>query len=118
MVPEDALMVVLVGGGIVVVLSWATWRIVRGWASRALAARDPIDTLIAQNRAKPRAGMAKVNWLAIERAGERRWREVLRAQRRVRHAPTVANQRGRAMTPMPSSPLGVESKSLGSRLLN
>ncbi len=44
--------------------------------------RDPIESLITKPR--PCAGMEQVDWSKAERAGEVRWQETLRAQRRTR----------------------------------
>ena len=49
--------------------------------------KDPIiDSLISFNRAvpKPERGMAEVDWGIVEREGEKRWAEVMKAQRRCR----------------------------------
>ena len=41
-----------------------------------------IDQLIALNRAKARPEMETVDWEKVARAGEQRWQETLRGQRR------------------------------------
>lgn len=109
--------VVVVGTSIVLGVLYGAWRLARAWAARVLAARDPIDALIAQNRAKPRAGMMQANWLAIDRAGERRWREVLRAQRRVRTLPVARGAVKMKTRQAPAAPTTKET-SWPSRLVN
>lgn len=47
-------------------------------------AQDPVDALIAKNAAQPRDGMDRVDWNKTDRAGEARWQDTLRAQRRTR----------------------------------
>ena len=42
-----------------------------------------IDALIAQNKAKFCDGMERTHWPTVERAGQRKWTTVLRAQRRL-----------------------------------
>lgn len=63
-----------------VVLAYVAGRFSRWHAGR----RDPIDALIAKNAATPRAGMKQVDWQKTEKAGETRWQETLRAQRKTR----------------------------------
>lgn len=63
---------------------WA-WCVVR-W--RRWRHRDEvISGLIKANRAKPRAAMEAVDWETVERVGQARWQETVRAQRR--KLPTV-----------------------------
>lgn len=53
--------------------------------------RDPIDKLIAKNRARPRDGMETTDWRLVARAGDRRWLETLKAQARYVRRPLIAN---------------------------
>ena len=70
------------------VLIWAWPRLLR----RLLPDRR-IDALIAANAARPRAGMAAVDWGKVDRAGGRAWDTALRAQGRwpSYQAPTKAS---------------------------
>ena len=62
------------------VLVYAAVRLSRWHSGR----RDPIDGLIAKNVATPRDGMERWDQQKTEKAGELRWQEMLRAQRRTR----------------------------------
>lgn len=55
-------------------------------ARRLTRARDNklVDELIAAKGAKQIAGMETIDWQKLDRAGERRWQEALRGQRRAR----------------------------------
>ena len=54
----------------------------------AAGRRDPIHALITKNAATPRPGMEKVDWPKVERAGERKWQDTIRGQRRTRRQQT------------------------------
>ena len=90
-----ALVVVILGGPFAALYGVA--RLSRWLADQ----RDPIDELIAQNAATKRDGMATVDWQKADRAGERRWQDTLRGQRRTRRrvkptsAPNVIMMRKR-----------------------
>ena len=49
--------------------------------------RDPIDALIAHNAATSIPGFQRVDWQKADKAGERKWQETLRGQRKARKRP-------------------------------
>ena len=61
-------------------LVYAVVRLSRWQAGRA----DNIDALIAKNAATFGKDMARMDWAKADRAGEIRWQETLRAQRKTR----------------------------------
>lgn len=81
---------VIVIAGLVTLCGALASRAVTLW--RASAA-DPIDALIAKNRARPcRDGsddMSAPDWARINAIGERRWQDAQRAQRRLRPVSNV-----------------------------
>ena len=100
-------MVTLTHAALVVATVGLPFAVIYGVArlSRWLAdEQDPmIDELIAQNAATKRDGMTIVDWQKTDRAGERRWQDTLRGQRRTRRrvtpksAPNVVTMRKRVM---------------------
>lgn len=68
------------------VLAYVVGRLAR-WAA---GKRDPVDALIARNAAQPVPGMEAQDRTKTDRAGERRWQQTLRAQRRTRQKPQQA----------------------------
>lgn len=78
---EEAMRLFAFVGG-VLVGAWAVGRWMRYHRRRLPDTR--IDALIADNKALPVRDMETVDWGAVNRAGERRFSEVVRAQRNSR----------------------------------
>lgn len=65
-----------------------------GWFRRWRQKPDPtIDQLIADNTAKPRAGMERIDWSRMNKAGAARWRQTVEAQGKIRRPQLVEKRR-------------------------
>jgi hypothetical protein len=57
------------------------------WLIRRYLPDTKIDALISVNRAKPIEGMEAIDWRKTNKAGERKWANTLRGQRRYTKRP-------------------------------